>query len=299
MNITLRQLRAFLAVSHHGGFGRAGDRVGLTQPAVSRSVRELEETLGVRLLDRTTREVLLTTAGQRLAGQLTRLLDELDSTLDEARQAGEQAHGTVRVACSPTLSAGLMPACLAACSERYPHVTLRLHDQVQRLNLDSVRSGEVDFGLVIDPRDDADLEAETVLSDPFCLVCRADHPFAALTEVHWRQLAGERLVLLDGSSGSRPLIDSALATHGVTAEVAQELGHSTAVFRMVEAGLGVSVSPALALPPPAGCALAVRPLVPEIRRDVMLVRRAGRSLSPVAEKVWQLMRECLSAGSTA
>ncbi|MEQ6290023.1 LysR family transcriptional regulator [Vogesella sp. GCM10023246] len=295
MNITLRQLRAFLAVSQHGGFGRAGDRVGLTQSAVSRSIRELEEQLGIRLLDRTTREVLLTATGQRLSGQLTRVLDELDSVLAEARQAGEQAKGTVRVASSPTLSASLMPACLAACGQRYPQLQLQLLDQVQRLNLDSVLAGEVDFGLVVDPRAQPELHSERVLSDPFCLVLPPDHPLAAQDSVHWSQLQNASLVLLDGNSGSRPLIEAALAVQGVSAQVVQQLGHSTAVFRVVEAGIGISISPRLALPLPAGSALTVRPLLPEIRRDVMLVRRAGRSLSPLAEKVWQLMREVLAA----
>lgn len=89
MNITLRQLRAFLAVSQHGGFARAGEHVGLTQPAISRRIRELEDNLGVRLLDRTTREVVLTATGQRLAGELERVLETLDTLLAETRQAGE------------------------------------------------------------------------------------------------------------------------------------------------------------------------------------------------------------------
>ncbi|MFC3531361.1 LysR family transcriptional regulator [Vogesella facilis] len=295
MNITLRQLRAFLAVSQHGGFGRAGERVGLTQSAISRSIRELEEQLGVKLLDRTTREVLLTASGQRLTAQLSRVLDELDGVLAEARQAGEQAKGTVRVASSPTLSASLMPTCLAACGQRYPQLQLQILDQVQRLNLASVLAGEVDFGLVVEPRTQPGLEGEAVLSDPFCLVLRDDHPLAAQPSVQWRQLQDAPLVLLDGNSGSRPLIEAALAAQGVTAQVVQQLGHSSAVFRVVEAGIGISVSPRLALPLPAGSRLTVRPLLPEIRRDVMLVRRAGRSLSPLAEKLWQLMREVLAA----
>jgi len=293
MNITLRQLRAFLAVSQHGGFARAGEHVGLTQPAISRRIRELEDNLGVRLLDRTTREVVLTATGQRLAGELERVLETLDTLLAETRQAGEQARGTVRVASSPTLSASLMPACLADCGQQYPQVRLQIVDQVQRLNLDSVQSGEVDFGLVVDPQSPPGLDGISVGSDPFVLVLPASHPLAAQASVGWAQLAAQPLVLLDGNSGSRALIDQALAQHGVCGEVVQSLGHSTAVFRVVEAGIGISVSPRLALPLPAGSTLVVRTLLPEVRRQVMLVRRSGRSLSPVAEKVWQLMQATL------
>ena len=93
MNYTLRQLRVFLAVAAHGKFSRAADAVGLTQPAVSRGVAELEDVLGVRLLDRTTREVVLTEAGQALVPALERLLEQLDDTLEETRQLANAIAG--------------------------------------------------------------------------------------------------------------------------------------------------------------------------------------------------------------
>ncbi|XLM23010.1 LysR family transcriptional regulator, partial [Chromobacterium piscinae] len=111
-------------------FSRAGDELGLTQPAVSRAVRELEEALAVRLLDRTTREVVLTEAGAPLLPKLRRALAELDEVLDAARKEGGQAMGSVHVASSPTLSASLMPAIMSASRQRYPQLDLHLQDQV-------------------------------------------------------------------------------------------------------------------------------------------------------------------------
>ncbi|WP_046167159.1 LysR family transcriptional regulator [Chromobacterium vaccinii] len=291
MNFTLRQLRAFCRVAEHASFSRAGDELGLTQPAVSRAVRELEQALELRLLDRTTREVALTAAGARLLTKLRRALEELDEVLDAARKESEQALGSVHVASSPTLSASLMPAIVSACRERYPQLGLLLHDQVQRLNVAAVRGGEVDFGLVVEPEPCDDLEQETVLIDDFWLVCRADHPLAAGERVEWRQLDGEALVLLDGSSGSRPLIDQLLREHGLDCPVAQQLGHSHSVFRMVAAGIGVSVSPGLAMPLPENCGLTARPLSPRASRRIVLIRRRNRTLSPAAERVWKLVLE--------
>lgn len=288
MNISLRQLQVFRAVSRLRSFSRAGDEIGLTQPAVSRCIRELESELGMRLLDRTTREVELTAAGLRFAGQLARLLDELQLLLEEARKEGEQAHGTVHIASSPTLSASLMPDLLAQCARQFPHIRPVLHDQVQRLNVESVRSGEVDFGIVVEPGEMDDLECLPLLDDGFWLICRDDHPLAALPAVSWQQLEGLPLVLLDYSSGSRPIIDRILLAQGVRCPVAQQLGHSSSVFQMVQAGIGISVSPGLALPLPAGSQLTVKPLLPEQRRNIMLIRRRQRSLSPVAERLWQL-----------
>ncbi|MEO9386888.1 LysR family transcriptional regulator [Chromobacterium phragmitis] len=291
MNFTLRQLRAFCMVAEHASFSRAGDELNLSQPAVSRTVRELEQALELRLLDRTTREVALTSTGARLLPKLRRALAELDEVLDETRKEGEQGLGSVHVASSPTLSASLMPAIVAACRERYPQLGLSLHDQVQRLNVAAVRGGEVDFGLVVEPEDCEDLEQETVLTDDFWLVCPADHRLAARERVAWRQLDGEALVLLDGSSGSRPLIDRLLREHGLDCPVAQQMGHSHSVFRMVAAGIGVSVSPGLAMPLPEGCGLTARPLVPRAGRRIVLIRRRKRTLSPAAERVWCLVLE--------
>ena len=145
MNITLRQLRVFLAVAQQQNFSRAGEAVGLTQPAVSRSITDLEQQLGVQLLHRSTRDVELSDAGRLLQGRATRVLDELDAALLEVRGLATQRHGRVRVASSPTLSAHLMPECIARCAQQHPGMQLLLLDRIQQGALDSVRAGEVDL----------------------------------------------------------------------------------------------------------------------------------------------------------
>jgi len=290
MNISFRQLRVFQAAASLCNFSKAGERIGLTQPAVSRAIGDLEQELGVRLFDRTTREVTPTEAGRRLAGHLERVLDDLEGALLDVRGMAQPRRGRVRVASSPTLSASLMPACIAACSQLPGSIELVLLDRIQQDVLDSVRTGEVDFGVVVDPADADDLHCETILQEPFCLVCQAGHRFAAQAAVAWKSLSGESLVLLDHASGSRRLIDNALLLHGTDCKVVQQLGHPTTIFRMVEAGIGISVLPALALPPTVPQGLVARPLLPHVNRDIMLVHRRSRSLSPVALEVWQLVR---------
>jgi len=291
MNVTLRQLRVFQAVAEGRNFSRAGDQVGLTQPAVSRSIVELEAQLGLKLLDRTTREVVLTEAGQSLALRLDRVLDELDQTLAEVHGMAGARRGKVRVASSPTLSANLMPACIAECARRDPDIELVLLDRIQQDVLDSVRAGEVDFGVVVEPTAADDLRCEAILDDPFCLVMPPSHRLAGKTSVRWSMLEGEPLVLLDHASGSRRLIDDALALHGVHCEVRQQVGHPTTAFRMVEQGIGISVMPALAMPPMGLPALVVRPLLPKVKRSIMLVHRRNRAPAPLAQRVWALIRE--------
>ena len=290
MNYSLRQLRVFVTVAQARSFSRAGEIIGLSQSAVSHSVKELETQTGVKLLDRTTREVVLTEAGQQLAMRLERLLDELHSTLRDVGRLGQQLSGTVRVAASQTISAHLIPQCIAESNHRYPDIDFVLHDRPQQWVLESIRQGDVDFGIVIDPGAVSDLECEVVLSEPFLLLCRDDDPLASLSQVAWQALQGANLVLQDYASGSRPLIDAALAAQGVKATIVQEIGHPATLFPMVEAGIGISVLPALALPLPQGSRLTVKRFLPCIERQLMLVRRKNRSLSGAAHACWDVVR---------
>ena len=291
MNVTLRQLRVFIEVARLQSFSRAGDEIGLTQSAVSRCVRELEGEIGLKLIDRTTREVQLTDVGGNLVSSVSRLLTDLDDALREIREIGEQRRGRVVVAASPTVACRLMPRVVASCGRQFPYVTLGLRDDVQSDVVRKVKSGEVDLGVIIGPFSADDLLSESLMTDSFCVVARDDHPLAARERVAWTDLDGQQLVMLDYASGSRPIIDAVMQEYGVNATVVQELGHSATVFGLVEAGVGVSVLPWLALPLPAGAALVARPLVPRAERTVELVRRRDRSLSPAAEAVWGLIRQ--------
>lgn len=291
MNVTLRQLQVFQSVAATRNFSRSGALIGLTQPAVSRCITELEAQLGLKLLNRTTREVELTEAGRRLAARLGPVLEDLDSALQDVQGMATERRGRVRVASSPTLSANLMPECIAQSRQRLPGLQLVMLDRIQHDVLDSVCSGEVDFGVVIDPGEREDLHSEAILSEPFCLVCLPEHPLAQAQAVAWTDLAGQSLVLLDYASGSRRLIDRALDSQGVHCDNAHDVGHPTTIFRMVEAGLGLSVVPTLALPPSGLPGLVVRSLWPRVDRNIMLVHRKNRALSPLAEAAWALIRE--------
>src|SRR5690606_11410490 len=151
LNITLKQLKVFLAVAHERNFSRAGEVIGLSQPAVSRAINEIEQQLDIRLFDRSTREVVLTAAGETLAQRLPRQIDELENTLLEVHRWANTRRGKVRVASAPTLSAALMPSCLARCAVEEPGLEVLLLDRIQRDVLDSVLGGEVDFGVIVEP----------------------------------------------------------------------------------------------------------------------------------------------------
>ncbi len=122
--------------------------------------------------------MVLTEAGQQLATRLEWVLDDLNSILRDAGRVGTQLTGTVRVAASQTISAHLIPQCIAQSNSLFPSINFVLHDRPQQWVLESIRQGEVDFGIVIDPGAAVDLQCEAILSEPFLLLCRQDHPLA-------------------------------------------------------------------------------------------------------------------------
>ena len=138
--------------------------------------------------------------------------------------------------------------------------------------MESIRQGDVDFGIVIDPGPVGDLQCEAILSEPFFLLCHRDSALAVEDYVPWQALQGAKLVLQDYASGSRPLIDAALARNGIQANIVQEIGHPATLFPMVAAGIGISILPALALPLPEGSPLVVKRITPVVERQLMLVQ---------------------------
>lgn len=128
MNVGLRQLKVFLAVARHRSFSRAAEDIGSSQSAVSLAIRQVETELGVKLLDRTTRQVRLTSVGETLVATSARLLNELDTVLRELRDIGVQHRGTVAMACVPSIARSLMPRCIEYCSTKWPNVSFSIED---------------------------------------------------------------------------------------------------------------------------------------------------------------------------
>jgi DNA-binding transcriptional LysR family regulator len=287
MNVGLRQLRAFLAVARRGSFTRAAEDVALSQSAVSLSVRQLEDELGLKLLDRTTRQVQLTAIGSTLVATGSRLIDELDATLRELRDIGEQHRGRVVMACVPAVARSLMPKCVVYCANKWPSISLSIDDSAASEVIRKVARGEVEFGIASGEIGSADLLVQPLMDDPFRLVCRRDDPLAAKHSLRWTQLTGRRLVMLDNTSGSRRVIEAALSSTGTQVEIFLELAQPSSVLGMVESGVGIAIVPQLAAPRSDDAVLATLRLVrPVVNRTILLLRRRDRSLSPAASAVW-------------
>jgi DNA-binding transcriptional LysR family regulator len=277
LSVSLHQLRLFVTLARHRSFTRAGDEFGITQSAVSRSIRELEDEVALRLFDRTTRQVALTDTGRRLLARIAPLVEELEATLRPRAQEGGEP-GVVNLASSSGLTASVLPGMLASCRERLPDITIVM--------MDLVRSGEAELGVVIAPENLDELAAEPLFADGLAAVVSASHRLSETARIDWQQLRGTPLLLLDDDTGSLGAIEAALALHGVTGAVRQKLTQSAGVARMAEAGLGVGILPMHARAACDSAQARFIPLVPDTSRTIMLVRRKSRALRASAAGVW-------------
>lgn len=299
MNVSLRQLKVFLAVARHGSFSRAAEEVGSSQSAVSLAIRQVETELGVKLLDRTTRQVKLTSIGETLVATSARLLNELDTVLRELRDIGVQHRGAVAMACVPSIARSLMPKCIEYCAAKWPNVSFLIEDVAAREVIQKVIRGEIEFGISSGNIGESDLEIHTLMTDPFLVVCRRDDVFAKKRAVAWSQLGDRNLVMLNNTSGSRQQIIDTLTRLEVNAHIVLELAQPSSVLGMVEAGLGVAVVPEMVAPYESHPTLTTRSLMsPQASRKILLFKRRDRSLSPAAQVVWRALFELFGARKT-
>jgi DNA-binding transcriptional LysR family regulator len=298
MNVSLQQLKVFVAVARARSFTRAAREFGLTQSAVSRCVRELEDAVDLKLFDRTTRQVELTLAGTGFERRIGRLLDEIEEVLHEGRDAHQAHTGVVVIASNPVLSSAWVPAALARCAAAFPSLTLQLRDLPQAAVLQAVEQGEVDFGIVAEtvPFACGNLDVQPLAATPLAAVLPAHHPLAQRPTLGWGDLADVSLITLNRDAGCRNAVTRALAMHHrPEGRPLQELAHVAGVLRMAELGLGVGIVPAgtgdaSQTPwchwPVPEAPLVVRVLQPAVLVTTMLVRRRSRSLRPCAQAAW-------------
>ncbi|MCR0985160.1 LysR family transcriptional regulator [Roseomonas populi] len=290
MSINLRQLRAFIAVAEAGNFTRAAGALHTAQPMVSSLVRELEEELGFRLFDRTTRRVELTEAAAEFLEDARRLTGELDRAVLRARGIGARRRGHLSIGAPPLLAAALLPGVIRDFARAAPGVTVTLLDRPIATISALVRDGEVQLGMGTFRREEG-LARVPLVADQLSLLCRADHPLALRAEPGWADLAGLPLIALRPGNGIRDQVERGYEAAGLRAEPAFELDQIGTVVAMVEAGLGITVLPPYALGPLSTGSLVVRPLGrPSIMREIEIVHREGRSLPPAAAGFVRLLR---------
>ncbi len=282
-NVSLRQLRAFQEVARSSTFAAAARQLHITQSALSESIRQLEEAVGVRLFDRTTRSVGLTAGGSAFLEDVQQSLAALEQGLRRMDDLASLRGGEVRIAAAPSVLAAIVLPALPALQRSHPHIQVQLFEEVASTITRLVREGQVDFGISGWHPTAQGLEAQPLLRDSMGLLARADDPLLQGPTLQASQLAGRDCIGLTEDTAISQLLQSGESLPDSVRRPRLRVSHTLLLCQAIRLGLGVAVMPALTAQHPLLGDLRFRPLAaPHIARRIMLLQRPRRSLSPAA-----------------
>jgi len=293
INVTLRQLRYFDALARHGHFGRAAKACAISQPALSMQIKELEESLGGALLERSARQVALTTFGEELAQRVRDILRSVDELADFARASRDRLAGRLRVGMIPTIAPYLLPKVIENLARMHPELDIHVRETLTPRLIQEVSEGRLDTAIVALPVSEPSLTEVALFSENFLLV-RPGEDEGTPVPSHER-LREMRLLLLEEGHCFR---DQALAFCNMQSPPREVLDASSlsTLVQMVGAGIGVTLIPemAVAVETRSASVSVARFRNPQPSRTIGMV---WRKTSPLARQLLQISEVvCLSAG---
>jgi DNA-binding transcriptional LysR family regulator len=291
MKVDTLGVQAFISIADHAGFQRAAAELHISQTAVTRRLQNLESHLGIKLIERTTRNVALTATGIDFLPQARRLMGELSNALTEIAESGKARRGNVCIACVPTAGIQFLPKIIQEYSASFPDNRITILDQSSASVADAVVRREAELGINVAPTHHSDLVTSRLLTDQFVLVCRDDHPLANRKVVAWKQLASFPLIFAGEANANRSVLDQALGGSNVKLQLFYEVQRSSTALGLVAEGVAVAVVPRLAVQKGAYPRLRAVALVdPIISRSLVLVTRKVAHLSPAAQALYALIK---------
>ncbi|WNK20655.1 LysR family transcriptional regulator [Halomonas piscis] len=290
--MTVKQIRAFLAVAQTLSFVQACERLHLSQPALSLAIKSLEEKLGGPLFSRTTRSVRLTPEGEALLPLARRLIADWDNAQNELQQRFRLDRGRVTVAAIPSFAGNVLPSILKAFRTNHPGISVKIQDVINEQVTDMVQVGEVELGLAFEPHAVSGLHFTPLYTDRFMAVVPGDSPLATARHVRWEQLLEEPFIALQRPSAVRYMLEDALMALNRPLPVELESHQLTTVARMVASGLGVSVVPSFCMTQMEALGGRCLPLRdPAVERPIGVLQQPGHELSVAARALFETLRE--------
>jgi DNA-binding transcriptional LysR family regulator len=286
-DLSARQLHAVLAVAEYNSFIAAAAFLKTSQPALTRSIKRVEDVLGVRLFDRSTRRVAITAAGREFVAVADRMLNDLRISIGSMRQISEQKRGQIIISSIMSVANGLLPAVVAKYRASCPGIEIILREGVHGTVLEDIRSGTADFGATyVDDVPDF-VEAKRVSREVFDVILPRSHPLiknARRSSVTLTELVNFPLVSLPYESRTRRIIDGAASTAGHTLQHVATVTQFATMMGFVRAGVGIAIVPSGAIAGLLGRDIAVLSLTkPRLSRDVGLIWPRERELTPAAQ----------------
>ncbi|MCV6590374.1 MAG: LysR family transcriptional regulator [Marinobacterium sp.] len=290
--MTIKQLRAFVAVSRTQSFTEACAAIHLSQPALSIAIKNLEEEVGGQLLVRTTRTLSLTAEGEAFLPTAERLLADWDNALEEVHNRFALKRGKIAIAAMPSFALNQLPEAIRCYRENYPQINVTVHDVLAEDVVDMVRQGRCEVGISFEPAESEDLLFEPLFQDQLVAVLPQTHRRVTQAVISWAELLESDFMSLQRPSSIRLMIEQKLEEQGVTPVVEFETHQLATIGRMVATGLGVSAVPSLCIAQMAELGACCRQLEqPQITRQVGVVTRRRYPLSMAAQGMVQVLRD--------
>ena len=294
MNLTHRQFEVLIAAADAESFSAAAQRLGISQPSLSESIRRIEREIGALLFERTTRSVKLTPEGRHAAAVAREIVRDFKRALERLASRSNDRHGRISIAALPSIACAVLPAVIEVFRCEHPGIDVALHDVQHERALAMVIEGTADTAVTLKPAPHDDLAFTEIGSDVAHLVCRSDDPLARQKSVRWRDLRGRPFIGFTQISSVRRITDAAFVQAEVAIEPRYQVEQIPTAIALVEAGLGVTALPSLTFSMFKGRKLAMRPLVqPRLRRNVGFVTFAGRTMPDFTDALLQAIRHGL------
>jgi DNA-binding transcriptional LysR family regulator len=291
----IQQLRGFVEVARERSFTKAARKLFVTQPAVSLQIKALEEEFGQVLIERSGRELRLTSAGEILYRRAITVMTELNTAREELEGLNEVVRGRVVVGTSDTYCTYILPEVLEAFRLAHPEVSLEIRNKMSSEVGQLVLEDRADLGLATLPVGHRSLHTEVLFDRRDALICQTEHPLATRKRVCLQTVAAQPLLVLEQGSRSRELLEHAFRESGLHLEALMDLGSIEVIKRFVEIGFGVAVVPLVAVQREVSEGrLAAVPIQGLPARPVGIVTHRGRSLSAAALAFLELLKNKLS-----
>ncbi len=248
--MNLRALQYFVKLADLRHFSKAADACFVSQPTLSTQIRKLEEELGVQLVERSPKNIMLTPVGEEISERARLVLSDIDQIKAVARRSGNPADGVLRLGLFPTLAPYFLPHVVPSLRRRYPNLRLQLAEEKTDGILRMLKQGELDAALLALPINAEGLEVEVLFEEPFVLALPGKHPLADRSRVTVSDLEGEELLLLEEGHCLR---DHALEVCALAHAHERVDFHATSMEtlrQMVAADVGITLMPLLAIKPP-------------------------------------------------
>lgn len=291
MSMNVRQLSYLVALSSEGSFTRAAAASNVAQPALSRQIQKLERELGLPLVDRTTRRVSLTPAGQEVVAVGNRVLNELDSLRQSLHQTKNMLQGTVTIGVTSTPGPVDIPKLLGAFSRSHPGVELVLREGLSVELAGQLREDRLDVALIsgIALADRDQLELKPYRAERLVVLLPAGHPLASRPSLTIADLRSERFVAFPPGATIRGTVERAARQAGFVPRASIEIGDASRAVALVADGLGVAVLPESEARVGSALDTVVQPLNPPLRYEIFVAHRARRHLVPAAEALREMI----------